>query len=48
MEYLAEKIVNEDLSVRQAEAAAQQMTQGAPKKAARAADQARRALRRRR
>ncbi|WIB60237.1 ParB/RepB/Spo0J family partition protein [Curtobacterium sp. MCLR17_007] len=34
MEYLAEKIVNEDLSVRQAEAAAQQMTQGTPKKAA--------------
>ncbi|KQS09901.1 chromosome partitioning protein ParB [Curtobacterium sp. Leaf183] len=34
MEYLAEKIVNEDLSVRQAEAAAQQMTQGSPKKAA--------------
>ncbi|MCJ1715216.1 ParB/RepB/Spo0J family partition protein [Curtobacterium sp. VKM Ac-2922] len=33
MEYLAEKIVNEDLSVRQAEAAAQQMAQGAPKKA---------------
>lgn len=33
MEYLAEKIVNEDLSVRQAEAAAQQMAQGVPKKA---------------
>ncbi|OIH95553.1 ParB/RepB/Spo0J family partition protein [Curtobacterium sp. MCBA15_001] len=33
MEYLAEKIVNEDLSVRQAEAAAQQLAQGAPKKA---------------
>jgi ParB family chromosome partitioning protein len=34
MEYLAEKIVNEDLSVRQAEAAARQLAQGAPKKAA--------------
>jgi len=33
MEYLAEKIVNEDLSVRQAEALAQQLAQGAPKKA---------------
>ncbi|ROS77745.1 ParB family chromosome partitioning protein [Curtobacterium sp. PhB130] len=33
MEYLAEKIVNEDLSVRQAEAAAQQLAQGSPKKA---------------
>ncbi|MFZ6993256.1 ParB/RepB/Spo0J family partition protein [Curtobacterium sp. RRHDQ66] len=33
MEYLAEKIVNEDLSVRQAEAAAQQLAQGTPKKA---------------
>jgi ParB family chromosome partitioning protein len=33
MEYMAEKIVNEDLSVRQAEALAQQLVQGAPKKA---------------